>query len=189
MHHHGGDHNKVAGRDYHLTEESVTLCILEDIRALEEVSTMYALHAHCFAMIFQILDRAVSDGVDFGKVRRCTKLVDRVAKTIDIGRGGGGAGARCGANPGRVGRPPCTSNHLNFGLDGAIGVPKTIDLDCEGCGASAGSGANLGSVGRQESKKRLQKNCFECTRAHRLCVFELMNNNLMSVVIVFTATP
>ena len=28
-----------------------------------------------------------------------------------------------------------------------------------------------------ESKKRLQKNCFECPRAHRRCVFELMNNN------------
>jgi hypothetical protein len=27
------------------------------------------------------------------------------------------------------------------------------------------------------SKKRLQKNCFECTRAHRRCVFELTNNN------------
>ena len=119
----------------------------------------------------------MSDGVDFGEAPRCTKLSDRVAKTIDIGHGVGGAGARRGANPGRVGRPPHTSNRLNFGLDCAIGVPKTIDLDCEGCGAGAGSGANLGSVGRQESKKRLQKNCFECTLAHCCCVFELMNNN------------
>ena len=105
----------------------MTLCVLEDISALEEVSTTYALHAHRFATILPILDRAVSDGVDFGEARRRTELADRAAKRIDIGRGGGGAGAGRGANPGRVGRPPRACNRLNFGLDYAM-VDDPYDL-------------------------------------------------------------
>ena len=72
----------VAGRDYHPSEESVALCVLEDISTLEEVSGQYAIHVHRFATMMPILDRAVTDDVDFGEARRRIIAHDK-KKSVD----------------------------------------------------------------------------------------------------------
>ena len=73
---------QLAGRDYHLSKESVALCVLEDISTLEEVSGPYAIHVHRFATIMPILDRAVTDDIDFGEARRRIIAHDK-KKSVD----------------------------------------------------------------------------------------------------------
>ena len=120
-------------------------------------------------MILPILDWAVSDGVNFGEACCRTEFADHAAKTIDIGCGGGSAGAGRGTNPGHVGRPPRTCNCLNFGLDCAI-VDNPYDLsyigkdmEKEDKRLEEGSSSANGSFANYDGKDDLNKDeCVIC---------------------------
>ncbi|KAL3799489.1 hypothetical protein ACHAW5_009323, partial [Stephanodiscus triporus] len=136
---------EVAGRDYHPSEVSVALCVLEDISTLDEVSDTYARQAHRFATILPILDRAVTDNVDFGEARRRVLGDDASAGTV----GGGGRGCAVPGKSGTaadgvVGRPPRLCNRHNFGLDCSL-LDDPYDLSDDGEDERGGSSPTDGT--------------------------------------------
>ena len=63
------------GRDYFLTEEEVVLSVLNEIRALKELSSLCADHADSFEAILPVLERAVDENLAY----RDAKLGKRYA--------------------------------------------------------------------------------------------------------------
>jgi hypothetical protein len=112
-----------------------------------------------------ILDRAVTDGVNFGEARRRT-LADHVAETVDLDVG------LSGINPGRTGRPSRACNLLNFGLDCAL-EDDPYDLSEEGEDRNEGvkedGGTASGSSANNDDDDPNEDECAICGDGGGVC--------------------
>jgi len=90
------------GRDYFISEEHVALSVLEDISTLEEVSDFFAENAHYFMAILPILDRAVTENIEYKYARRDGSISPNDAN----GRSSRGGARSC--------------NFQSFGVDWAL---------------------------------------------------------------------
>ena len=58
------------GKDYFISEESVVLCVLEEVSTLKQVSDLVADHEESFSTILPVLTSAVEEGLEYKDAKR-----------------------------------------------------------------------------------------------------------------------